>query len=596
MAYDIFISYRRDGGEYTAKILRDHLQEAGYRAFFDVESLRSGDFNTKLYSVIDECTDFLLILSPGALDRCKNADDWVRREVEYALEKGKNVIPIMLRSFTFPDVLPESLEPLRYRNGLEANSQFFDAFLQQLKGKFLLTKPPIWRRFSQSSILRRTLPVFLALVLLLGLGLGVRAIVNNRNSVYPSTKAEINLTDEVIYYVSSNITNLDLIGNAMDTAIQASQRYLSAGEGDYEALQNRLEVCRQTMEQIDIDRGTPSAGMLERLTDSPYHLDDLVAMHDATKNFLNEWLSTLDYIDWLMSPDCHMSTEDKLETLTCYQTVLNESLLGHAYCCNELFLPVTADSVMEEFWYTYLPELIIFPLQVSEWETEEAVLESKLEQCFNRQDDILLALTTITGNHNMENAEMADENAQLREAIIKTYTDNGYSREEAEGLLESLMELREICLPLPDDDVDTLWYKMGVLLEYYFYDDALDCVDAYRELSKDDADAQKYLPATRAFIEYCRENGLFYGVMVMAYYEPDGINEVFEIGDVILAFNGEPCTSYESYVELKAQCEENTFTLLVLRMNETGEMVPMQLELSKDMPAVYMNTIVNPPQ
>ena len=42
MAYDIFISYRRDGGEYTAKILRDHLQEDGYRAVFDVESLRSG--------------------------------------------------------------------------------------------------------------------------------------------------------------------------------------------------------------------------------------------------------------------------------------------------------------------------------------------------------------------------------------------------------------------------------------------------------------------------------------------------------------------------------------------------------------------------
>ena len=128
MAYDIFISYRRDGGEYTAKILRDHLQEDGYRAFFDVESLRSGYFNTKLYSVIDECTDFLLVLSPGALDRCVNEDDWVRREAEYALEKGKNVIPVMLRGFSFPDTLPPSLEPLRYRNGLEANSQFLMHF------------------------------------------------------------------------------------------------------------------------------------------------------------------------------------------------------------------------------------------------------------------------------------------------------------------------------------------------------------------------------------------------------------------------------------------------------------------------------------
>ena len=63
--YDIFISYRRDGGESTAKILRDKLSELGYQVFFDVESLRSGDFNTKLYSVIEECEDFLLVLSPG---------------------------------------------------------------------------------------------------------------------------------------------------------------------------------------------------------------------------------------------------------------------------------------------------------------------------------------------------------------------------------------------------------------------------------------------------------------------------------------------------------------------------------------------------
>ena len=59
--YDIFISYRRDGGESTAKILRDKLTELGYSVFFDVESLRSGDFNKKLYSVIEECDDFLLI-------------------------------------------------------------------------------------------------------------------------------------------------------------------------------------------------------------------------------------------------------------------------------------------------------------------------------------------------------------------------------------------------------------------------------------------------------------------------------------------------------------------------------------------------------
>lgn len=138
--YNVFISYRRDGGEYTAKILRDRLDELGYAVFFDVESLRSGDFNTKLYSVIEECTDFILILSPGSLDRCQSEDDWVRREVEYALQRGKNIVPVMLRGFEFPESLPPSIDQLRFKNGIQANTEFFEAFIQKLQS-FLRTTP-----------------------------------------------------------------------------------------------------------------------------------------------------------------------------------------------------------------------------------------------------------------------------------------------------------------------------------------------------------------------------------------------------------------------------------------------------------------------
>ena len=80
--YDVFISYRRDGGEYTARVIYDKLTELGYSVFFDVESLRSGDFNTKLYDVIDSCKDFIIVLSPNALDRCVNKGDWVKNEIE----------------------------------------------------------------------------------------------------------------------------------------------------------------------------------------------------------------------------------------------------------------------------------------------------------------------------------------------------------------------------------------------------------------------------------------------------------------------------------------------------------------------------------
>ena len=52
---DIFISYRRKGGEWFAYVIYLKLTDLGYSCFFDKESLRQ---------------DFILILPPHALDRC----------------------------------------------------------------------------------------------------------------------------------------------------------------------------------------------------------------------------------------------------------------------------------------------------------------------------------------------------------------------------------------------------------------------------------------------------------------------------------------------------------------------------------------------
>lgn len=70
MKYQVFVSYRRATGENLAQLLAYRLKEDGYSVFLDVESLRSGKFNTQLFSVIEECQDFLLVLSEKALDRC----------------------------------------------------------------------------------------------------------------------------------------------------------------------------------------------------------------------------------------------------------------------------------------------------------------------------------------------------------------------------------------------------------------------------------------------------------------------------------------------------------------------------------------------
>ena len=113
--YDIFLSYRRVGGFETAKHLFDLLVRDGYRVSFDIDTLRSGDFDIQLLHRIDQCTDFILILNAGAFDRSIDPasdrnKDWMRIELAYALEKKKNIIPIMLNGFTdFPDNLPDDI-------------------------------------------------------------------------------------------------------------------------------------------------------------------------------------------------------------------------------------------------------------------------------------------------------------------------------------------------------------------------------------------------------------------------------------------------------------------------------------------------------
>ena len=138
--YDIFISYRRSSYD-TANLVATRLKSAGYSVFFDMETLRSGKFNEQLYDVIENCTDFLLVLPPGALDRCVNEDDWVRLEVLHAMKNKKNIIPVMLNGFAWPDTMPEGLEELSDYQALTASSvEYFDMAMERLQNRYLLSR------------------------------------------------------------------------------------------------------------------------------------------------------------------------------------------------------------------------------------------------------------------------------------------------------------------------------------------------------------------------------------------------------------------------------------------------------------------------
>ena len=138
--YSVFISYRRDGGDAFALLLYDRLSAMGYKVFIDVESLRAGKFNEALLEVIDNCKDFILILSKDALDRCVNEDDWVRREVSHAMKKKKNIVPIMHRDFSFPEVLPDDIKEISNYQAIKANGTDMFPHVMEKLSRYLVSE------------------------------------------------------------------------------------------------------------------------------------------------------------------------------------------------------------------------------------------------------------------------------------------------------------------------------------------------------------------------------------------------------------------------------------------------------------------------
>ncbi len=132
MKYDIFISYRREGGGTMAQLVYERLRARGYRVFLDIKSLRSGKYNKKLLEVIAGCEEVLVILSPNALDRCCDPDDWVHRELAYAISKKKTIIPILMNGFSWPEQLPDTLRELPNYQGVQDSKDYFDAVMDKL--------------------------------------------------------------------------------------------------------------------------------------------------------------------------------------------------------------------------------------------------------------------------------------------------------------------------------------------------------------------------------------------------------------------------------------------------------------------------------
>ena len=125
----LFLSYRRDdSADVTGRIYDRLVQHFGKEQVFkDVDSIPFGvDFRAHLQSRVNECKILLVVIGDrwiagkGTASRLHDQKDYVRIELEAALNKSIPVIPVLVRGASIPDEsdLPPALGSLSYRNGL----------------------------------------------------------------------------------------------------------------------------------------------------------------------------------------------------------------------------------------------------------------------------------------------------------------------------------------------------------------------------------------------------------------------------------------------------------------------------------------------
>ena len=135
--YEIFISYRRNGGDILAKLLYETLRNKKYSVFFDHESLSSGVFGEKILSTIRGSKDVVVVLSKDCLNRCKVKDDWMFLEVREAIETNKNITLVFSEDFSMPSSqelleYPKEIQKLLTYQGYLINIEHFDNTLKKI--------------------------------------------------------------------------------------------------------------------------------------------------------------------------------------------------------------------------------------------------------------------------------------------------------------------------------------------------------------------------------------------------------------------------------------------------------------------------------
>ena len=155
MSYDIFLSYRRKNADGhsnvgTARTFMYVFERHGYEVFFDFKDCTDEYFSDTILPAIRTCQYFVLVLTRGCLERCKDKGDWLRREIEEAIKYRRKIIPITPDGEfeVWPMDIPDSMNALSANDGLQITTIHTDSIFEDNMAQLIRNRmnPPQRRK------------------------------------------------------------------------------------------------------------------------------------------------------------------------------------------------------------------------------------------------------------------------------------------------------------------------------------------------------------------------------------------------------------------------------------------------------------------
>lgn len=517
--YDVFISYRRSSYE-SANLIATRLKAAGYRVFFDLETMRSGPFNEQLFSVIEGCVDVVLVLPPDALDRCHNEEDWVRKEVLHAMKHKKNIIPILLNGFKWPEVMPKGMEQLAMYQSVAASIDFFDLAMERVES-YLNS-----RKYTRARVAARW-SAFVAMALIV---LCCAAMLIFRTLAKPVCK-------QVVDHMSLKVCVADLL--------LADNKLLAEEWSKYD-IENRdgekIALCKNIVRN-NIDEYLPSVEPTITLSAWQRFLLSLYGVHDTDVASVDIYLQSM-----------YSEIGRNLDLVG--QLITSQTILPSDYdMATKLFKVYQLNG--ESLYYTYLQIVNQLPDSSREGYYEVVAM-------FENMPDTGLGLNRIDYTKQVERRKSESERIMdtLKQSIDEVKDEIFVQEQQIDSVYRAMVDKYRANVKLltinPEEEMGYNWYRITVqasalALSVEMRRDDLAAGDKPNPLTPqmvlvdmnrllDDfsryySDVQ-YVDAARAFYRQMAEDNYMGGVLITQFAE-DKTHDIYRVGDIIVEWNGE---------------------------------------------------------